>query len=181
MGGIAGSFSKQKSSGGQSSESGISGEDRALATEKSFEELENLGEKIDAFNKLGPSLLNLNSSGLTPGVSKLANDLVTSGVTQQFNKLSAGGAARGQLSPNNTPGLIASATQRAVQSALPQFISQAGENERFNALEPQKFAQQGLQQFKEMIALLQNLTEGSSSSGSQKSSGFSVGGSGQVK
>lgn len=181
MGGIAGSFSKQKSSGNQSSESGLSSLDRAAAADLSFENLQQLGQQIEAFNKGGPSLLNLDNKGLTPGVSNLAGDLVKTGVTDMFNKLSAGGAARGQLSPKNTSGIIGSATQRAVQSALPQFINQAGQNELFNAQAPQQFAMQGISQFKDLISLVQNMFEGSSSKGSQKSSGFSVGGSANVQ
>ena len=177
MGGITGSFSKQKSSGNQSSEAGLSGEDRAAAADLAFENLEKLGQDIEAFKQGGPTLLNLDQNGLTPGAANLAGNLVQQGVTSHFNKLSAGGAAKGQLTPKNTSGIIGSATQRAVQSALPQFINQASQNELFNAQAPGQFAQQRMSQFKDLISLIQNLTEGSSSKGSQKSSGFSAGGS----
>lgn len=173
MSGSAG-FGVQRTSSSQSSsgESGVSGPDRAQATGEAFRVLSGLEPQILNFMQ-NPSMLNL-TNGLTPGASNLAGQLVSDQAKQFFSKLSGGGALRGQVSPANTSSLIGSATERAVASALPQFIDQARTNEFFNATSAQNTQAQGLGFLQNLVSLFTGLTQGSSQQSSGSSKGFGL-------
>ena len=170
-----GSFGFQKSTGSQSSssESGVSPEDRALATGETFRILSGLEGLTNQVLGTQPNL-QLNAQGLTPGVSNLVGSLIKDGVMQQFNKVSGGGALKGQVSPKNTSSLIGTSTERAVNNALPQFINQAQSNEVFQAQAPQSTLLAAIQQYQQLANLFSNLTQGSSSQSKGKQSSFGI-------
>ena len=179
MSGAAG-FGVQRSSGSSQSsgESGVAGPDRATAAAEGLQTLGGLKPIIESFMQ-NPAMLQL-TNGLTPGASNLAGQLVSDQAKQFFSKLSGTGALRGQVNPANTSSLIGSATQRAVNAALPQFIDQARLNEVFNATNPQNTQAQGINFLQQLASLYTGLTQGSSqySSGSQKSFGIGMSASG---
>ncbi len=163
-------FSRSKSKQSSQGESGVSREDRALATEQAFNTLAQLGPIINQFRADVPQLSLTN--GLTPGAASLAGSLVNNSAQNLFSKLSGSGALRGQLNPANTSSIIGSATSQAVAQALPQFIEQARGNELFNATAGQQTQAQGIQFLQGLASLFSGLTEGSSQSSKGKSSAF---------
>lgn len=172
--GVSGSSGSSDSS--SRGESGVSGPDRALATGGAFDVLQGLGPQIASFLQNVPQL-NL-TNGLTPGVSGLANQLVTSSANSLFNRLSSSGALRGQLRPANTSAIIGSASERAATSVLPQLTTQAQNNELFNVTSQQNTQAQGLAFLQNLAGLFTGLTKGSSQSSegtaSNSSFGFAV-------
>jgi hypothetical protein len=167
---LGGGFGKSKSSQQTSGESGVSGRDRALATQQAFRVLGSLEPIINQFRGGVPQLSLTN--GLTPGAAGLAGALVNNSAQNLFSKLSGTGALRGQVNPQNTSSIIGSATSQAVGQALPQFIDQARGNELFNATAGQQTQAQGIQFLQGLASLFSGLTTGSSQSGSGKSSAF---------
>ena len=181
MSGAAG-FGVQRSSGSSQSsgESGVSGPDRATAAAGGLQTLAGLEPIIESFMQ-NPAMLQL-QNGLTPGASNLAGQLVSDQAKQFFSKLSGTGALGGKVHPANTSAIIGSATQRAVNAALPQFIDQARLNEVFNVTNPQNTQAQGINFLQQLASLYTGLTQGSSqqSSGSQKAMGLQMQASGGV-
>ena len=169
----AGSFGKSSSNSRSSGESGVSAVDRGRAAGGAFQTLADVRPIIDQFLS-NPSMLNLNSSGLTPGAQNVANNMVRTGVLDQFNKLSAGGALRGQVNPQNTSNIIGNATERAVASALPQFLQQAQGNEMFNATSNQLTQGQGINFLQGLASLFTGLTQGSSQESTGSSKAFNI-------
>lgn len=171
-------FNKSNQSSSSSSESGVARKDRGLAAGEAFRVLAETEPLIKAFYGNVPQL-NL-TNGLTPGASNLAGTLVDAKARDFFSKLSAGGAADGQVHPQNTSNVIGSATQRAVESVLPQFIQQAQANELFNTTSQQNTQAQALSFLGNLAQLFQGLTQGSSARSQGSASSFGMNTSGGI-
>ena len=164
-GGGSGSSSKSESSG----QSGVSFENRDETFDILKKFLTGMTESTMEFNRTAPTL-NTDAQGLTPETSNLLEKMITTGVTDQFNKLSAGGAARGQLSPKNTPGIIGSSVQRATANALPQFLPISQQNTLFNATSKSNTLAKGIEQLQGIASIFAALaTSGSESRTKEKS------------
>lgn len=164
-GGGSGSSSKSESSG----QGGVSFENRDETFDILKKFLTGMTESTMEFNRTAPTL-NIDAQGLTPETSNLLEKMITTGVTDQFNKLSAGGAARGQLSPKNTPGIIGSSVQRATASALPQFLPISQQNTLFNATSKSSTLAKGIEQLQGIASIFAALaTSGSESKTKEKS------------
>lgn len=164
-GGGSGSSSKSESSG----QSGVSFENRDETFDILKKFLTGMTESTMEFNRTAPTL-NTDAQGLTPETSSLLENMITTGVTDQFNKLSAGGAARGQLSPKNTPGIIGSSVQRATANALPQFLPISQQNTMFNATSKSNTLAKGIEQLQGIASIFAALaTSGSESRTKEKS------------
>jgi len=177
---VGGGGSKQNSSSSSSSynSSGVSDENRDDTFETLKKFLTGMTESTMQFNRTAP-MLNTDASGLTPETSNLLKQMVSLGTTQEFNKLSAGGAADGKLSPKNTPGLIASATARATANALPQFLPISQGNTLFNATSKSNTLAKGIEQLQGIASIFAALaTGGSEGTSTQRSKGKSKSGEG---
>lgn len=164
-GGGSGSSSKSESSG----QGGVSFENRDETFDILKKFLTGMTESTMEFNRTAPTL-NTDAQGLTPETSSLLEKMITTGVTDQFNKLSAGGAARGQLSPKNTPGIIGSSVQRATANALPQFLPISQQNTMFNATSKSNTLAKGIEQLQGIASIFAALaTSGSESKTKEKS------------
>lgn len=164
-GGGSGSSSKSESSG----QGGVSFENRDETFEILKKFLTGMTESTMEFNRTAPTL-NTDAQGLTPETSSLLEKMITTGVTDQFNKLSAGGAVRGQLSPKNTPGIIGSSVQRATANALPQFLPISQQNTMFNATSKSNTLAKGIEQLQGIASIFAALaTSGSESKTKEKS------------
>lgn len=164
-GGGSGSSSKSESSG----QSGVSFENRDETFDILKKFLTGQTESIMEFNRTAPTL-NTDAQGLTPETSSLLEKMITTGVTDQFNKLSAGGAARGQLSPKNTPGIIGSSVQRATANALPQFLPISQQNTMFNATSQSNTLAKGIEQLQGVASIFAALATGGSESRNKEKS-----------
>jgi len=164
-GGGSGSSSKSESSG----QGGVSFENRDETFDILKKFLTGMTESTMEFNRTAPTL-NTDAQGLTPETSNLLEKMITTGVTNQFNKLSAGGAARGQLSPKNTPGIIGSSVQRATANALPQFLPISQQNTMFNATSKSNTLAKGIEQLQGIASIFAALaTSGSECKTKEKS------------
>jgi len=168
LGGGGGSDSSKSSSSGQG---GVSFENRDETFDILKKFLTGMTESTMEFNRTAPTL-NTDAQGLTPETSSLLEKMITTGVTDQFNKLSAGGAARGQLSPKNTPGIIGSSVQRATANALPQFLPISQQNTLFNATSKSNTLAKGIEQLQGIASIFAALaTSGQESQTKTKSKG----------
>jgi hypothetical protein len=154
---VGGGSSKQKSKGSNST--GISSQNRS----DSFDALNNfistMWNTTQEFGSRTPRL-DLDHRGLMPQQSNLLNSMVSQGMTEQFNKLSGGGAMRGQLSPANTTGLIGSSAEKATLQALPQFLPISQQNSMFNATTDQDNRAKTLGFMAQLAAFLGNAATG---------------------
>lgn len=167
MGFLSGGFSSSKNKSKSTSTFGVGKEERQRAAQEGLDFIPNtLLPQVQDFATRVP-LLSLTPQGLTQAQSGLAGNLVDSQFRNFFNKFSARNATRGQVSPQNVTGTIGSATQRAVESALPQFLSLAKENEMFNVQSPQNTQAQAIAFLKDIGQLFSLFTQG----GEQKSKG----------
>lgn len=174
---LGGSGSKESSSSKASGQTGVGFDNRGEAFDTLKTLLSGMTESSTQFSNTAP-MLNLDSQGLTPETSNLLEQMITSGVTSQFNKLSAGGAARGQLSPKNTPGIIGSSVQRATAAALPQFLPISQQNTLFNTTSQSNTQAKGIEQLQGIASIFAALaTGGSESQNKSKSKGNSGQGS----
>ena len=179
---VGGGGSKGSSSSSSSSYnySGVSDDNRNETFDILKKFLTGMTESTMEFNKTAPTL-NTDAQGLTPETSSLLEKMITTGVTDQFNKLSAGGAARGQLSPKNTPGIIGSSVQRATANALPQFLPISQQNTMFNATSKSNTLAQGIEQLQGIASIFAALaTGGGEGSSKEKSKSKNKSGQGSI-
>lgn len=167
--GVSGSSQSSESE----SRSGVSQANRNKATDRTFNLVDTLLPQIQAFSQNVPTILTNPTTGLTPQQTNLVGNLVQSGVNSQFNKLSAGGALKGQMSPKNTHALVGTSTERALTSVLPQFVDIQQQNQLFNTTSAQNTQAQSFQFLQNLGGLLLGLTQGSE--GNSQSSGSSFG------
>lgn len=175
---LGGGGSKSSESSKSSGQGGVSFENRDETFDILKKFLTGMTESTMEFNRTAPTL-NTDAQGLTPETSNLLEKMITTGVTDQFNKLSAGGAARGQLSPKNTPGIIGSSVQRATANALPQFLPISQQNTLFNATSKSNTLAKGIEQLQGIASIFAALaTSGQESK--TKSKGKSSKGEGSI-
>lgn len=167
---IGGGGSKQKSK--SKSSSGVDKDDRGMATQELFSLIEQiLLPQIQQYRDSAPQIAVNSVTGMTPQQTNMARSMVDTGIRQQFNKLSGGGAMKGQLSPKNTSALVGSSTERAVESVMPQFATMAQENLKFNTTSQQNTMGNAAGFMQNLAGLLLGLTQGSE--GMQSGSGNS--------
>lgn len=122
-------FSKQESEAKQ--ESGLRGTQwfpyTAEGAQKNLDQMSSLGNEISAspygeFRGMkGTDMFNPGQFGL----GTAADQGVQQALNYSLNRVSASGAGRGQLSPENSPGVAASATQNVLPQLIPQITQMA--------------------------------------------------------
>ena len=122
-------FSKQDSSA--KSETGLRGTQYfGQAAEGASNALQGLQDTVTGFNQnpfgsyQGMTGANMFSPGQF-GLGEAADQGVRKALDYSLNKVSASGAARGQVSPENAPGVAAGATQNVLPQLLPQITQMA--------------------------------------------------------
>ena len=108
------------------------------------------------------------------GVYDTQNNALNQLLAQSTGTASSGLARRGMLNPQATP----LAAQQGVQSFLPQYLQQVGQNIQQQQTIPEQVSQQRFQDvanaFQQLIALMGGQSA-STTTGSQAASGFKVG------
>lgn len=122
-------FSKQDSQAKQ--ESGLRGtqyfEDTAAGASKALGGLYDISQEISG-SPYGQFRGMKGTDMFSPGqfgLGTAADEGVKQALNYSLNRMSASGAGRGQLSPENTPGVAASATQNVLPQLLPQITQMA--------------------------------------------------------
>lgn len=185
MGGLFGNYNQQKqqSQSTQSSNSqnfgssGFWGTDKNDASRVAFQGLSGLSNTANS--QLGEPIPRFQFSQTTPGLFKEQEGWANAFANQLFNKTSGSAAARGQLSPFNTPAIVGSALTKAAPTILP-LIGQNLQNAMVipETIRTQRF-QNAMSPLQALIAGLGSYSSGSSSSFGQSTgsgSGFGVGG-----
>lgn len=164
---LSGNYSKSDSN--SFSNSGfMSGSDKEFASKTGVNGLANLFTSADDLyrNKAIPQF---NMSQKIPGLFQEQEGAATAFANNLFGKASAGGALRGQFSPNNTPGIVGSAITNMGSTLFP-IISQ---NLKDNMLIPEQIR---TQRFQNVMSPLQVLINGLGSQSNSSSSAFGTGG-----
>lgn len=167
---LTGNYSKSESS--QRSNSGfLEGSDKEFASRTGVNGMAGL---FDSANDLyrNQAIPQFNMSSTIPGLFKEQEGAANAFANNLFAKASAGGALRGQFSPNNTPGIVGSAITNMGATLFP-MISQNLQNAM---LIPEQIR---TQRFNNVMSPLQALIAGlgSTSSGSSNSLAFGGGAS----
>lgn len=124
-------FGFQKSSSDAKSETGLRGtkyfDDAALGASQALGESKDLADEINrsqfgTFRGMtGNQMFDVGPYGLGASAIPAVNNMLN----YSLNRVSASGAARGQLNPENAPGVAASATQNVLPQLLPQITQMA--------------------------------------------------------
>lgn len=174
---MSGAFGYNQSSQDSRSNSGLSGQYKEWMNEKAFNRNEQVWQAANnAYNnpwgtfqgKTGAQMLGLDSkTGLPPAFSNYLNQAAG----QMFANASAGGALRGQVTQDNTQGIVGNAITNLGAAALP-YVS---EWQKMAAAAPEQALQQRLGYLQAATGNDVALLGGSSSYGGS-SFGFNVSG-----
>lgn len=166
---LFGNFSQSDSQ--QKSNSGfLEGSDKDFASRTGVNGLAGLFASADDLyrNKAVPQF---NMSQKIPGLFQEQEGAANVFANNMFSKASAGGAMRGQFSPNNTPGIVGS----AITNMGAQLFPIIGQNLQNQMLLPEQIR---TQRFQNVLSPLQALIQGLGSNSSGSSSSLGVGGGG---
>lgn len=153
--------------GGSKSESnsGFLGDDKKVASKTGVYGAHDLFDSAKA--RLDSALPQFNMSSSIPGLFKEQEGAAQAFANKMFANASAGGALRGQFSPNNTPGVVGSAITNMGATLLPLISS----NLQTAAMVPEQiFAQRMSNAMSPLQALISGL--GSTYSGRQTAPGL---------
>jgi len=111
-------FGFGKSDSSQESNSGFLGKDKGYASDTAVNGLAGL---FDSANDLyrNKAIPQFNMSSSIPGLFQEQEGAANAFANKMFANASAGGALRGQFSPNNTPGIVGSAITNMGATLLP--------------------------------------------------------------
>lgn len=153
--------------GGSKSESnsGFLGDDKKVASKTGVYGAHDLFDSAKA--RLDSALPQFNMSSSIPGLFKEQEGAAQAFANKMFANASAGGALRGQFSPNNTPGIVGSAITNMGATLLPLISN----NLQTAAMVPEQiFAQRMSNAMSPLQALISGL--GATSSGQQTAPGL---------
>ena len=159
-------FGFGKSDSNQESNSGFLGKDKGYASDTAVNGLAGL---FDSANDLyrNKAIPQFNMSSSIPGLFQEQEGAANAFANKMFANASAGGALRGQFSPNNTPGIVGSAITNMGATLLP-MISQNLQNAM---LIPEQIR---TQRFNNVMTPLQALIAGLGSSAKGESSALQM-------
>jgi hypothetical protein len=163
MGSIFGGYNKQESS--NQSNSGFTGPTKDWASQDAYQGLTNLAATGKYL--LHRDVPQFQFSQNLPGLFKEQEGWANAFASQLFNKTSGSAAARGQLTPFNTPAVVGSALTKAAPTILPLI----GQNLQNSFLIPEQIQ---ATRFQTAMSPLQALISGLGSSASGSSSGFGI-------
>lgn len=167
--GLSDFFSSGGSKSTQSSNSGFLENDKKLASVTGYDGLANLFTSADDLyrNKAVPQF---NMSSNIPGLFKEQEGAANAFANKMFANASAGGAMRGQFSPNSTPGIVGSAITNMGSTLLPMI---AGNLQNAMVIPEQIRTQRFQNVLSPLQALIQGL--GASAQGTSQTSGPGLG------
>jgi hypothetical protein len=163
MGSIMGGYNQQESS--NQSNSGFMGPEKQAANTQSYNRLIDLSDVAN--RQLSSAVPQFQFSQALPGLFKEQEGWANAFASQLFNKTSGSAAARGQLTPFNTPAVVGSALTKAAPTILPLI----GQNLQNSFLIPEQIRES---RFNRAMSPLQALIAGLGATSSGSSSGFGV-------